>query len=286
MQLVDYASSSDEAEAEDGGGLNGTSLAQHRKRSISVGAGPCKRLKKENGAVPAASLKPVEPKALDVRPSKDQPDKTVTSAPVASPADNVPERPPRTVPHIAGNWATYVYFAFRPSAELQDLLDRMMTVIRETVPTAQAVDPLEGGLHVSLSRTIYLKVFQIDRFVQLLGKRMEGRRRFPMRFQKIGHYMNDEQTRSFLGLDVGSGGQQLKLFLKDVDNVIQQFGKQVFYETPLFHASFAWALGDALDTTFIERLKKFYPDLMMEHVVLDCVTCVIGNKVFKWPLVS
>ncbi|KAJ3172150.1 poly(U)-specific 3'-to-5' RNA exonuclease [Geranomyces variabilis] len=191
-------------------------------------------------------------------------------------------------PLIPGNWVTYIYLSFRPSATLDSLLSRILAALPERLG-ATAIDRLldPGSLHISLSRTVYIKEFQIPQFVETLSRSYsEQQRAFPLRFHSISAYVNDDATRSFLGLDVSpfTGCVGLAALSAIADKAMAAFGRQKYYEVPLFHASFASAPGKALFGTAEALADEFGTELRAEHVDLGDVTCRIGHKVWRWPL--
>ena len=136
----------------------------------------------------------------------------------------------RSVPHIAGNWATsvyiksmslvtFAYFAYfillvTPVPDFLILLKKLCIAINETLVAQGGASVLEcikpEDLHISLSRTVYLKVFQIDRFVAALFKSLHSSEPFWFSFQNApSSFVNDERTRSFLGLEVARGHRQV-----------------------------------------------------------------------------
>ncbi|KND03170.1 uncharacterized protein SPPG_02231 [Spizellomyces punctatus DAOM BR117] len=190
----------------------------------------------------------------------------------------------RQAPFVEGNWPTYVYCSFRPSVNLLDLIGRINQRASAMVPTTQFVEFLEGGLHISLSRTVFLKVFQIDRFVNVLTRKLTGRRRFSTGFTNITNYTNDDGSRSFLGIDVGHGQDELASLVKDVNSVIAQFRQDTFYDNPSFHASIAWTFGTALNGSVVNSMQDLDAELRHFQFPIDAVTCRIGNKLYSFPL--
>ncbi|KAJ3175099.1 poly(U)-specific 3'-to-5' RNA exonuclease [Geranomyces variabilis] len=191
-------------------------------------------------------------------------------------------------PLIPGNWVTYIYLSFCPSATLDSLLSRILAALPEGLG-ATAIDRLldPGSLHISLSRTVYIKEFQIPQFVETLNRSYSQQKRaFPLRFHTISAYVNDDATRSFLGLDVSpfAGCVELTVLSAVADKAMAAFGRQKYYDVPLFHASFASAPGKALVGTAEALADEFGEELRAEHVDLGDVTCRIGHKVWRWPL--
>ncbi|KAI8587284.1 hypothetical protein BDZ88DRAFT_425916 [Geranomyces variabilis] len=199
----------------------------------------------------------------------------------------VASEPSPPEPLIPGNWVTYIYLSFRPPATLDSLLSRILAALPERLG-ATAIDRLldPGSLHISLSRTVYIKEFQIPQFVETLSRSYSKQQRaFPLRFHSISAYVNDDATRSFLGLDVSpfTGCVELAALSAVADKAMAAFGRQKYYDVPLFHASFASAPGKVLVGTAEALADEFGAELRAEHVDLGDVTCRIGHKVWRWP---
>ncbi|KAJ3083052.1 poly(U)-specific 3'-to-5' RNA exonuclease [Quaeritorhiza haematococci] len=177
--------------------------------------------------------------------------------------------------------------------ELTDLVSRIIKRCEEVEPDIKPIELFEDGtVHLSLSRTIYLKVFHINRFVEMMEARFKNRTRFPLSFTKLQRYVNDDGTRSFLSLDVGTGVNELTDCLKDVDAVISEWNQRTFYEDPKFHISIAWALGSAgVSTSLLELVQaEFDPALLSlcadptNLIAVMNISCRIGNRLYKWNL--
>ncbi|OAJ42564.1 hypothetical protein BDEG_26013 [Batrachochytrium dendrobatidis JEL423] len=161
----------------------------HRHQSPSTGSTWPLGNKKKSNSLNADRLKP---NAIQT---------TVSKASIVD-KPNAPV-PVRTVAHIEGNWATYIY-----------------------IPNSN--DSL--GLHVSLCQTAYLKVFQIDRFMALLEQQIGLQSRFTVSFNGVSSYVNDEQTRSFVGMDIGHGHEELLELVQCVDLALTAFHQPPFYK--------------------------------------------------------
>ncbi|KAI9208009.1 uncharacterized protein BJ171DRAFT_492349 [Polychytrium aggregatum] len=191
----------------------------------------------------------------------------------------------RSVPHIEGNWATHVFISVTPTDDLQLDIDAINT--HASNRCGQAYHQFELPLHISLSRAVYLKVFQIPQFARLLGQSMNRHPRFKVGFNGISHYQNDDKTRSFLALDVGVGKYELGLLTQDVDAALRQFQQPVFYEPPRFHASIGWSLGSepsAVSPALATSLRSWSRTLCRCSFVVGQIECTIGNKSFRWRL--
>ncbi|KAJ3031434.1 UNVERIFIED_CONTAM: hypothetical protein HDU68_004124 [Siphonaria sp. JEL0065] len=84
----------------------------------------------------------------------------------------------KTVEFVPGNWSTIVYISVIPSDEMRKVIDSAMAKGRDVFPGIIPVVAMDdGGLHISLSRTVFLKAFQIPRFIDLLKAKFSVRKR-------------------------------------------------------------------------------------------------------------
>ncbi|CAG8605849.1 14073_t:CDS:2 [Cetraspora pellucida] len=203
----------------------------------------------------------------------------------------------RAKPHVEGNWATHVYMEVVIPEDFKSLLRKMKScaqnAARETsfkffendmissVDSQKIVN--DSKLHISLSRPLFLKYFQIEKFWENLRKGFENKKRFSLSFSEISHFTNDDKTRSFLALEVGGGVNELKILLEHVNKVAKDFRQNEFYENPRFHASVLWSLGDkpiyeSLRDTVI---NSGFEDIIRDYVfIINKMVCKIGNKTF------
>ncbi|URE43925.1 CBS domain, partial [Musa troglodytarum] len=76
--------------------------------------------------------------------------------------------------------------------------------------------------------------------------------RYSVEFNKWNVFVNDEQTRSFLALEVLGGGlSEITKQIHIVDVIYRLHGLPEFYKNPRPHISLLWGLGDTSD-----RLKQ------------------------------
>ncbi|CAG8518478.1 2641_t:CDS:2, partial [Acaulospora colombiana] len=90
----------------------------------------------------------------------------------------------RTKPHVEGNWATHVYVEVTLPDEFVDLICKIKTCAQNIVGDGINVysciedsDKEDSKLHISLTRPIFLKYFQIEKFWDGLRKGFENRKR-------------------------------------------------------------------------------------------------------------
>lgn len=182
----------------------------------------------------------------------------------------------RQVPHIVGNWATYVYIQGYGLLMLvpASFFTGVFSVALDLHPTLKPMD--SEFVHVSLSKTVYLKVFQIDSFIADLRKELKGREPFRIGFGEVSKYENDEATRAFLAVDISIGSKILAQLVDRVDKVMETHQKDKYYALPKFHCSFGWdfRLPDSLPTKLDQSLFEF------GGLLVDQILCRSGDKLF------
>lgn len=214
----------------------------------------------------------------------------------------------RSFPHIEGNYALHVYIpVYIPSATRKGLAS-FLKKVTAIVPTLHAVDvdvPLSGLLkdeallekvvlgrefHISLGRTVPLRVHQINSVVSMLRQRLQFQRRYLIDFNKWEIFVNDDSTRTFISLEVVEGGlAQIRKQIQAVDEVYKLHNLPEFYKDPRPHISITWALGDIRDT-----LKRMVEEEMKKYKVgsssrqkciftskFTGILCKIGNKMHE-----
>ncbi|GAA5803598.1 hypothetical protein HPULCUR_009081 [Helicostylum pulchrum] len=136
----------------------------------------------------------------------------------------------RTVPHTTNSWATYVYF----QVDFTDEKERLASYCERLEPIPEQ--------HISVSRTVYLRQHQLESFVSSIRTAVQRTKPFDISFAQTACLTNDENTRSFLTLEIGNGYNQLFDCMKEVDKVMQEYKQPTFYDPPRFHTSIGWAL--------------------------------------------
>ncbi|KAM3361065.1 hypothetical protein P3S68_015919 [Capsicum galapagoense] len=170
---------------------------------------------------------PPQPSATSITPLPPPPVSLLHPPNSLVPLDSLPTSRVNRVlnfPHVEGNYALHVYIPVRiPSAtrtELASFLKKVTTL----VPTLHVVDvdvPLSSLLkdealiekvalgrefHISLGRTVPLRVHQINSLVSMLRQKLQFQRRYLIDFNKWEIFVNDDSTRSFMSLEVVAGG--------------------------------------------------------------------------------
>lgn len=123
---------------------------------------------------------------------------------------------------------------------------------------------------------------------------MDGHRSLDVDLTDPWWFVNDDASRTFLGLTTGTGTGGLLALVGLVNSVLAKEGCPTFYEDPVMHASLCWAAGDhrgrfSADAT--GPCAAVPPtDPLRKHLVLPLrlhattVQLRAGNKFFSFPL--
>nr|GMD02171.1 U6 snRNA phosphodiesterase [Ipomoea batatas]GME18264.1 U6 snRNA phosphodiesterase [Ipomoea batatas]GME18266.1 U6 snRNA phosphodiesterase [Ipomoea batatas] len=213
----------------------------------------------------------------------------------------------RSFPHVEGNYALHVYIPVHiPSAsrkESAQFLERVtalvpgLNVVDVDVPLSSLVRDnskleqvaLGREFHISLGRTVPVRVHQINSIVSMLRQRLQSQKRYWINFDKWEIFVNDDCTRTFLSLEVVKGGLfEITKQIQAVNEVYRLHNLPEFYKDARPHISIAWALGDISDT-----LKRMVEEEMKRYLVgssqqkpifttkFSSILCKIGNKSYE-----
>ncbi|KAB2598453.1 U6 snRNA phosphodiesterase-like [Pyrus ussuriensis x Pyrus communis] len=169
----------------------------------------------------------------------------------------------RNFPHVKGNYVVYVYIpVYIPPAPRKEMA-LFLNKLASLVPGLHAVDvnvPLDDlrndkhkleqvalgrKLHISLGRTVPVRVNQIDSLVTMLRQKLQIQRRYWIDFSKWEVFVNDDQTRTFVSIEVIAAGlAEITKQIQAVNEVYKLHNLPEFYKVPRPHVSVAWALGD------------------------------------------
>lgn len=143
--------------------------------------------------------------------------------------------------------------------------------------------------HISLGRTVPIRVHQIDTIVSMLRQKLQFQKRYWIDFNKWEVFVNDDHTRAFLSMEVTTGGlTEITKQILAVNEVYRLHNLPEFYKDPRPHISLTWALGDASDLLrrVVEETKK-QPDgggslqKRVFTVKFNGIECKIGSKTYK-----
>jgi len=184
----------------------------------------------------------------------------------------------RSFAHQANSWATYIYLDVK-AFDLEDARDLLLKELD--------LEPIPNP-HLSLSKVVSLRHHWLPPLTASLQNSLSQERKFYLGLDKLQVYVNEECSRTFVGLTAGAGWGQLTRLTKRVDTALQEYNLPPFYRPPSFHCSLAWCLGDRR-ASIIPRLQKLslkMVDCLEEDAILvDAVHCKAGNKHFSFKLI-
>ncbi|XP_077235155.1 U6 snRNA phosphodiesterase-like protein isoform X2 [Tasmannia lanceolata] len=169
----------------------------------------------------------------------------------------------RSFPHVEGNFALHVYIPVLIPPAIRKQLIPIVAKVVSLVPGLHVVDAdiplcdlykdhqkleqvvLGREFHISLGRTVPIRAHQIDSVVAMLRQKLQSQRRYWIDFSKWEVFVNDDQTRTFLSIEVIAGGlSEITRQIHAVDAIYRLHNLPEFYMNPRPHISVAWALGD------------------------------------------
>ena len=117
-----------------------------------------------------------------------------------------------------------------------------------SLASAQRIAP--SAWHLSLSRTLYLKEFQVAPLVARVRaavRSWQAAGRAPPRIELwvsgCRGFANDDRSTSFLALLFGSAQNALLDIVQHVDTAFQALNHPAYYDDPELHVSVAWTPG-------------------------------------------
>lgn len=211
----------------------------------------------------------------------------------------------RSFPHVEGNYALHIYIpVYIPSSSKKEI-GQFLKKVAASMPGLHVVDvdvPLNNlckddhklqqaalgkEFHISLGRTVPIRVHQIDSVVAMLRQKLQSQKRYWIDFNKWEVFVNDEQTRSFLSIEVVTGGlPEITKQIEAVNEVYKLHNLPEFYKDPRPHISLAWASGDiTLKRVIAEEIKRSNVGCLIQNRIFTgkfCgIDCKIGNKTYK-----
>ncbi|KAM1141798.1 hypothetical protein ACFX2I_041729 [Malus domestica] len=213
----------------------------------------------------------------------------------------------RNFPHVEGNYAVHVYIpVYIPPAPRKEMA-LFLNKLASLVPGLHAVDvdfPLDilrkdehkleqvalgREFHISLGRTVPIRVHQIDSLVTILRQKLQIQRRYWIDFSKWEVFVNDDQTRTFVSIEIIAAGlAEITKQIQAVNEVYKLHNLPEFYKDPRPHISVAWALGDisnSLKKVVEEERRRSTIGGSLQKCIFTSkfngIECRIGNKTHK-----
>ncbi|KGN50332.1 U6 snRNA phosphodiesterase [Cucumis sativus] len=212
----------------------------------------------------------------------------------------------RSFPHVQGNYALHVYIPVYVPTNARKEVALFMKKISSLVPALHLVDidiPLDvlckddqkleqawaREFHISLSRTVPIRVHQIDSIVTMLRQKLQSPRRYWIDFSKWETFVNDDLSRTFLSMEIITGGlMEIRKQIQVVNEVYKLHNLPEFYKEARPHISVAWALGDVsqLSSQAVHNeLKRSAVKEPFKRCIFTTkfngIECKIGKKMYK-----
>ncbi|KAL1559330.1 U6 snRNA phosphodiesterase 1 [Salvia divinorum] len=211
----------------------------------------------------------------------------------------------RSFPHVEGNYALHVYipvyFPVSSRREISPVLKRVAAAVNELhvvdvdtplinlIKDDQKLNQVVLGreFHVSLGRTVPIRVHQRDSLVAMLRQKLQSHKRYWIDFDKWEVFVNDDCTRTFLSLEVtGAGLAEIQKQIESVNGVYKLHNLPEFYQNPRPHISIAWATSDissSLKCVIKAEMKRHVEGLSKKRI-FTCkfggISCKIGNRTY------
>lgn len=94
-------------------------------------------------------------------------------------------------------------------------------------------------LHISLSRSFFLRLHQIHAFVNKFHSELSPMKPIDITFGSFVVLENDEKTRGFIAAVLEEGSTNVTNAISMVDSACESFQLSSYYDNPLPHCSFA-----------------------------------------------
>ncbi|XP_076043323.1 U6 snRNA phosphodiesterase 1 [Oratosquilla oratoria] len=163
----------------------------------------------------------------------------------------------RSFTHERGNWASILYVPIQLGVQ-EDSFKSFVASILELCKQNSVALSSSTDLHISLTRTLVLRLHWIQPIVEDLRARLTHVNKFSLWLHGVGVYLNEERTRTFLGLRVCHGRSELQDIVSEIDSCLTDYRLPSFYKDGSFHVSIAWCVGDEEATlrTLLPQLEN------------------------------
>lgn len=167
--------------------------------------------------------------------------------------------------------------------EIQQKIIEYCNIIKLDV----TLEPIED-LHISVTKLLIIFHHWIESFLETVSLKIKTLFSFHILFGELEVYCNDERTRTFLGIKTVDGAN-LEKVTNTLDECLEEFKLPKYYETPSFHASILWCLGDksGILKQNLEYLQEICEKSLIQEMLQVNVSellCKCGNRSYKFPL--
>ncbi|XP_058128295.1 U6 snRNA phosphodiesterase 1 [Anopheles ziemanni] len=195
----------------------------------------------------------------------------------------------RSFPHERGIWASYVFVDCSHIDGLRGIQQECKTFL----DTGTTIDfRLVDHLHLSLTKTFTIHHHNIASLVDNLQELLTVQKNFRLEYDGLEVYVNEERTRTFLGVRVApSCCDTLETLVTSLDECMEQYKLPKFYTQRSFHVSILWCLDDreeeirahlpALTDVFEQVYEEEYGEM---NKPVGKLSFKCGNKTFYFQL--
>ncbi|XP_042869134.1 U6 snRNA phosphodiesterase-like [Penaeus japonicus] len=161
----------------------------------------------------------------------------------------------RSFAHERGNWASILYVPLHLGVFAASFASFIASLVAACQDHNLILTP-SSDLHISLTRTLILRLHWIQPLTEDLRAKLSKFSRFSLWLHGLSVYVNEERTRTFLGIRVCHGRNELDDIVSDIDSCIAEYRLPQFYKDGSYHVSIAWCTGDVS-----ESLRRLLPQL-------------------------
>ncbi|CAD6889304.1 unnamed protein product [Tilletia laevis] len=188
-----------------------------------------------------------------------------SSSPSSTPSEVPPSAKPKTLKpgQLEGDWLCHAFIKVPISNDLRECLDPIINALSslqdlEVTTSGETTSELDsklkrennslkGGpqsapseLHISLTRPILIRAHERNEFRTLVENALEGRNRFQIHFARLTTLINDDASRLFFVLEVGTGWEELHNLSTALNKPLHAaFRARSYYTEARYHASIA-----------------------------------------------
>lgn len=182
----------------------------------------------------------------------------------------------RNFPHEPGNWASYVYI---PVVINDEVLDFLEEIIKQSPVELSLVE----DFHISVTRTFVLRHHWIRDFTSTISESVVHIKPFFINLLGFKVYLNENKTRTFIGIRVREGSTELTEIVKLLDNCLADYKLPPFYKPASFHMSVLWCAGDK--SSDLNKLVRILSDFSFRNKV-SLLKCNSGNKSYTFNFLN
>lgn len=191
----------------------------------------------------------------------------------------------RNVPHQIGNYPLFIYIPILSSNKYTSIAKAIQSQSNDSNNM-----PLEAinSYHLSLSSTYYLKLVEIERFVDPLRNTLSTFNKFPIAITNhIKYFSNEYKNRHFIGIEIKKSKQLMKIS-QAIDDILNEYGLNEYIipiEDKCYHISLLWDTNGKYCLSETELNEVVSKEVQVIKVIkVDSIKAKIGSKVYSIDL--